>query len=101
MSRGEAGFTPLHALSLMLFMVLYPPLPGDLHRGQECRPAPSKWMLFSMTYPMVLGLADRNTGVFPRQLPGPYRLQAMFAFYDLALETALLLGFVGKRDEYA
>jgi ferrous iron transport protein B len=100
MSRGEAGFTPLHALSLMLFMVLYPPCLAT-SIAVRMQAGSSKWMLFSMTYPMVLGLAVATLVFSLGSFLGLTGLQAMFAFYGLALGTALLLGFVGKRDEYA
>ncbi|WP_462325315.1 ferrous iron transport protein B [Desulfoplanes sp.] len=98
MSSQEKGFTPLHALALMLFMVLYPPciataITVKLQTGS------AKWMVFAMSYPMVLGLGVAILIFSGGTLLGLTGLQAMFAFYGLALAFAITMGFVNpKRD---
>ena len=96
MKKGEANFTPLHALALMLFMVLYPPciattIMVKLQTGSV------KWMFLSMIYPICLGLMAASlifTGGTALGLSG---LQAMFAFYVLALLTTIATGFIKNK----
>ena len=98
MARGETGFTALHALALMVFMVLYPPCLAT-SIAIKIQSGSIKWMLFSMGVPMVLGLAAA-TGIFSIgsafSLSG---LQAMAAFYILALAATVALGFIKDKSE--
>jgi ferrous iron transport protein B len=99
MARGETDFTPLHALALMLFMVLYPPCMATAI-AVKLQAGSLKWMLFSISYPMVLGLGVAtmvfSLGTFFK-LSG---LQAMFAFFTLALLFTLFMGFFRNKPEY-
>jgi ferrous iron transport protein B len=96
MDRGEKGFTPLHALALMLFMVLYPPCVATsimvkIQTGQI------RWMMFSMIFPIVLGAAVATliySGGTLFELSG---LQAMIAFYGLALAITIGTGFLKNK----
>jgi ferrous iron transport protein B len=93
MARGEQDFTPLHALALMMFMVLYPPclaaaIAVKLQSGSV------KWMLFAMGYPMLLGLVVASLIFTGGSLLGLSGLQAMAAFYLLALVITIAAGFI-------
>lgn len=100
MARGEEGFTPLHALALMLFMVLYPPCIATAI-SVKLQSGSAKWMLFSMIYPMVLGLGV-STAVFTcGGLMGLTGIQAMYVFYGLALIMTIFMGFVRSKSNYA
>jgi ferrous iron transport protein B len=93
MERGEEGFTPLHALALMLFMVLYPPCIAT-SIAVKLQTGSIKWMLFSMLYPMVLGLIVAS-GVYSGGVAlGLSGLQAMFVFYGLAFLFMIFTGFL-------
>jgi len=99
MAKGEAGFTPLHALALMLFMVLYPPCLAT-SIAVKLQAGSVKWMLFSMIYPMVLGLF---VAILVFSLGSALDLsgfQAMFAFYGLALALTIFTGFLKNKSEY-
>ena len=98
MEKGEKGFTPLHALALMLFMVLYPPCVATsimvkIQTGQI------RWMIFSMLFPIVLGTGVATLifsgGTF-LELNG---LQAMIAFYCLALAITIGTGFLKHKQK--
>jgi len=98
MEKGEKGFTPLHALALMLFMVLYPPCVATsimvkIQTGQI------RWMIFSMAFPIVLGTGVATLifsgGTF-LELSG---LQAMIAFYGLALAITIGTGFLKNKQK--
>jgi ferrous iron transport protein B len=96
MAEGEAGFTPLHALALMLFMVLYPPCLATT-MAVKLQSGSIKWMLFSIFYPMVLGLLVATLVFSGGQALGLNGLQAMFGFYGLALILTIGIGFIKDR----
>ncbi|NCC25032.1 MAG: ferrous iron transport protein B [Deltaproteobacteria bacterium] len=98
MGSQEAGFTPLHALALMLFMVLYPPCLATAI-AVKLQTGSAKWMLFSMGYPMALGLGVAVLIFTGGSALGLSGLQAMFAFYGLALTFTVAMGFVRDREQ--
>ncbi len=87
------GFTPLHALALMLFMALYPPcLPASMMvRGQT---GSTKWMIFSILYQMAIGLFVATLIFSGSNLLGLTGTQAMWTFYGLCFAVVVLLGFI-------
>lgn len=94
----ESGFTPLHALALMLFMALYPPcLPAAIMvRAQS---ASTKWMLFSILFQISIGLLVATlvfTGGNVLKLTG---FQTMWAYYGLCLTILIALAFVPEQNE--
>jgi ferrous iron transport protein B len=99
MAKGEVNFTPLHALALMLFMVLYPPCLAT-SIAVKLQAGSVKWMLFSMIYPMVLGLAVAILVFSLGSALDLSGLQAMFAFYGLALALTIFMGFLKNKSEY-
>jgi ferrous iron transport protein B len=100
MAEGETGFTPLHALALMLFMVLYPPCIATTIMV-KIQSGSIKWMLFSMIYPMVLGLIVAVLVFSGGSALGFTGLQAMFAFYGLALAATIAAGFIKNREDFS
>ncbi len=100
MAEGETGFTPLHALALMLFMVLYPPCIATTIMV-KIQSGSIKWMLFSMIYPMALGLMVAVLVFAGGTALGLTGLQAMFAFYGLALTATIATGLIRNREEFA
>ena len=98
MEKGEKGFTPLHALALMLFMVLYPPCVATsimvkIQTGQI------RWMLFSMAFPIVLGTCVATLIFSGGTALGLNGLQAMIAFYCLALAITIGTGFLKHKQK--
>ncbi len=103
-SPGESfktlGFTPLHALALMLFMALYPPcLPASMMvRAQT---GSTGWMIFSIIFQMSIGLLVATLvysgGVF-LNLSG---VQAMWTFYGICAAIVVVLGFIPARDKFS
>ncbi|MBN1140455.1 MAG: ferrous iron transport protein B [Deltaproteobacteria bacterium] len=92
MAQGEEGFTPLHALALMLFMVLYPPCMATAI-AVKLQAGSYGWMLFSIIYPMCLGIVVATAIFSLGSALGLSGLEAMFAFYGLALLFTLFMGF--------
>ena len=99
MARGEAGFTPLHALALMLFMVLYPPCMATAI-AVKIQAGSTRWMLFSIAYPMLLGIVVASLVFSLGSALGLSGLQAMFSFYMLALAFTIFMGFFKNKPEY-
>jgi len=95
--EGElGGLTPLHALALMLFFALYPPCLAATIMV-KIQTGAYKWMLFSILFPTVFGLAVAS-GVFTiGSALGLSGIQAMGGFYALALATAVGLSFLPDR----
>lgn len=93
MKETESGFTSLHALSLMLFMVLYPPCLATLITI-KLQSGSWGYMLFSLGGQIVLGIGVAVlvfTGGSLLDLTG---LQAMVAFYGLALTLAVIAAMI-------
>ncbi len=92
--ESEAGGrTPLHALALMLFFALYPPCLATTIMV-KVQTGSYKWMLFSIAFPTVFGLAVVS-GVFTLgSLFNVSGIQAMGIFYVAALATAIVLSLM-------
>ncbi|VBB43335.1 Ferrous iron transport protein B [uncultured Desulfatiglans sp.] len=99
MAREESELTSLHALALMLFMVLYPPcLAAGI--AVKIQAGALKWMLFSMIYPMALGLGVASLVYSGGKAFGLSGLEAMFAFYGLALALTVFMGLFKNKTHY-
>ncbi len=99
MAEKEKGFTPLHALALMLFMVLYPPCLATAI-AVKVQAGATKWMLFSVGYAMVLGLTVAVLVFSGGRALGLSGMEAMIAFYGLALGLTVLMGFIKNDSNY-
>jgi ferrous iron transport protein B len=91
MKEQEKGFTPLHALALILFMALYPPCLATLI-GIKIQTLSIKWMLFSLIYQISLGIGVAVLIFSGGQALGLSGLQAMFGFYALMVLITIGLG---------
>jgi ferrous iron transport protein B len=101
MKEKERGWTPLHALAIILFMTMYPPcIPTLLMVKLE---AGTKWALFATFYPIVLGSVIATFVFTGGNLIGLSGIQTMVAFYLLALGITISLGFIKTKtvSEYA
>jgi ferrous iron transport protein B len=99
MAKSEEGFTALHALALMMFMVLYPPCLAT-SIAVKLQSGSVKWMLFGMFYPMVLGISVATFIFTGGSLLGLNGLQAMGVFYAIALGTTIATGFIKTKSEF-
>jgi ferrous iron transport protein B len=96
MRQGEADFTPLHALALMLFMALYPPCMATsmmikVQTGQ------AKWMVLAIVYPMILGILVASAVFTGGRLLGLDGVTAMWSFYAVAVAATIIAGLVPHR----
>ena len=98
MKAGETGFTPLHALALMLFMALYPPcVPASIMVRHQANS--SGWMLFSIGYQTLFGLFVASLVFTGGKLLGLTGFQAMWAFYGLCVASTLVMALVPNPEE--
>lgn len=88
MQETETGFTALHALALMLFMVLYPPCLATLITI-KLQSGSWGYMLFSLGGQICLGIFVAVVVFTGGTLLGLSGLQAMIVFYCLALALAV------------
>ncbi|MCJ2163365.1 MULTISPECIES: ferrous iron transport protein B [unclassified Pseudodesulfovibrio] len=98
MKAGEGGFTPLHALALMLFMALYPPcVPASIMVRSQSNS--TKWMLFSIGYQTLLGLFVASLVFTGGTVLGLTGVQAMWGFYALCVATTLIMAMIPTPEE--
>jgi ferrous iron transport protein B len=91
----ESGWTSLHAVSMMLFMALYPPCIAALLMIKV--QAGWRWMLFALVYPTVLVLLISILVFSGGQLLGLSGLSAMIALYVAMLLVTVLLGLINPK----
>ena len=87
----DGGFTPLHALAIMVFFALYPPCLATTIMI-KVQTGSYKWMLFSIVFPTLLGFVVASgiyTGGTALGLSG---IQMMGCFYGLVVALALATG---------
>lgn len=93
MQASGSGFGPLHALSLMLFMALYPPcLPAAM--TVRLASGSTRWMLFSIAYQTLLGLAVASLVFTGASWLGLTGWQAMWSFYGLCVAATIGMGLL-------
>ena len=92
MGSQETGFTALHAVAVMLFMVLCPPcFPTAI--AVKVQTGSFRWMLFSFFYPLVLGLTAATVAFSGGTALGLSGIQTMWMFYVVPLVVTLAIGF--------
>lgn len=99
MEKTEKDFTPLHALSLLLVMALFPPCIAAV-LTIKIQTGSVKWMLFSMFYQMFLGIVVATFVFTGGKLLGLTGLQAMGIFFCMALAFTIIMGLINPRHEY-
>ncbi len=89
--QAEQGRTALSAVALMLFFALYPPCLATVIMIRV-QTASTGWMMFSIIFPTILGLAVASTVFTLGSLLDLTGLQAMTAIYLMALALLLVVG---------
>jgi len=88
---GEGGFSPLHALAIMVFFALYPPCLATTIMI-KVQTGSYKWMIFSVIFPTTLGFITAcliYTGGSVLNLSG---IQMMGVFYAAVVLTTVCTG---------
>ncbi len=87
----EGGFTPLHALAVMVFFALYPPCLATTIMI-KVQTGSYKWMVFSMVFPTLLGFAASSIIYTGGNALGFSGIQMMGAFYGSVVLMTIGLG---------
>ena len=93
---SSGGFTPLHALAVMVFFALYPPCLATTIMI-KVQTGSYKWMLFSVMFPTFLGFGVASaifTGGSILELSG---IQMMGSFYLFVVCLTLIIGLSNTR----
>lgn len=91
-----SGFTPLHALALMLFMSLYPPcVPAAIM--VKIQAGATKWMIFSILFQICIGFAVATLVFTGGTWLGLSGYEAMWYYYGLCLVVLVVLGLVPNK----
>ncbi len=91
----NSGFTPLHALAVMVFFALYPPCLATTIMI-KVQTGSSKWMLFSMLFPTALGFLVA-IGIFTGgSALGLTGIQMMALLYGLVVCLTIATYFTKK-----
>lgn len=93
---GEKGFTPLHALAVIVFFALYPPCLATTIMI-KVQTGSYKWMLFSILFPTTLGFCVASAIYTGGTALGLSGIQMMGVFYGCVV---LLTLFIGLKDSY-
>ncbi|PID41201.1 MAG: ferrous iron transport protein B [Proteobacteria bacterium] len=88
---SEGGFTPLHALAVMVFFALYPPCLATTIMI-KVQTGSYKWMLFSILFPTTLGFIAATFIFTGGSLLGLNGIQMMAVFYVLVVLLTLIIG---------
>ncbi|MBM9538827.1 ferrous iron transport protein B [Desulfobulbus alkaliphilus] len=92
----EGGFTPLHALAIILFFALYPPCLATTIMI-KVQTGSYGWMLFSILFPTALGFAVASAVFTGGGALGLSGIQMMALFYGTVVTLALVVGLYGAR----
>ncbi|HAI87594.1 MAG TPA: ferrous iron transport protein B [Firmicutes bacterium] len=97
-AESDLGWTDLHALALMVFMVVFPPcIPTLLAVKMET--GSTMWTLFAGVYPILLGLLLASLVFTGGRALGLSGIQAMTVFYVTAIIVMLALSVIRERGE--
>ncbi|MCK4244192.1 MAG: ferrous iron transport protein B [Candidatus Omnitrophica bacterium] len=98
LGEKEGGWTPLHALAIILFMAMYPPcIPTLLMIRVES--GSTMWMLFATFYPIILGIIFAFLAFTAGNLLGFSGLKMMITIYTLAIVFMVGVGFIKRKEK--
>lgn len=90
-AQKAAGHTALGAVAIMLFFALYPPCLATIIMVRV-QTGSTRWMIFSLVFPTVLGLSVASATFTAGRTLGLTGIEAMSAVYGLALGLLILVG---------
>lgn len=88
---GQTGFTPLHALAIMVFFALYPPCLATTIMI-KVQTGSYKWMMFSILFPTTLGFIIASLIYTGGSTVGLNGIQMMGVFYVAVILLAVATG---------
>jgi ferrous iron transport protein B len=93
----NSGYTPLHAVAIIIFMILTPPCIATMI-VVKMQTNSYKWMLFAIFFPITLGIIASSTIFTLGSSLGLGGLEAMAYFYALVLVTAFIVGLYPSKS---
>lgn len=96
MKEKEKGFTPLHALAIILFMAMCPPCIPTLVMV-KLESGSLRWMFFAALYPTLLGLMMAILVFSGGNLLGLSGIEAMIGFYAMAIAITALMALIKRK----
>lgn len=88
---SDGGFSPLHALAIMVFFALYPPCLATTIMI-KVQTGSYKWMIFSMVFPTVLGFIAASGIYTGGKALGLSGIQMMGVFYIFVVILTIITG---------
>ncbi len=87
----NGGFTPLHALAIMVFFALYPPCLA-VTIMIKVQTGSYRWMMFSIFFPTVLGFMVASVIFTGGSMVGLSGIQMMGVFYVFVVILTIIVG---------
>jgi len=93
----NSGYTPLHAVAIIIFMILTPPCIATMI-VVKMQTNSYKWMMFAIAFPVFLGITIASI-IFTLGLNNGWSgLEAMTYFYILIVAIALIIGLFPSKN---
>ena len=92
----NSGYTPLHAVAIIIFMILTPPCIATMI-VVKLQSNSYKWMMFAIFFPITLGIIISSVIFSFGQTSGISGLDAMTYFYFTVVLIALILGLIPQK----
>ncbi len=94
----NSGYTPLHAVAIIIFMLLTPPCIATMI-VVKMETHSYKWMLFAIFFPITLGIiASASIFTIGNSLNWS-GLQAMSIYYFCVVTLAVLIAFIPQKQK--
>ncbi|KAA5602170.1 ferrous iron transport protein B [Blastochloris sulfoviridis] len=97
-AQGRTNYTPLTAVSVMLFFALYPPCLATMIMVR-LQTASTRWMLFAIVFPTMLGLAVAGTVQLTGWALALDGLTTISVIYGSALALLVVVGLYRSPRE--
>lgn len=93
----NSGYTPLHAVAIIIFMLLTPPCIATMI-VVKMETHSYKWMLFAIFFPITLGMIASATVFTLGQTFNWGGIEAMSIYYVSVVILAILIAFVPQKQ---
>ena len=93
----NSGYTPLHATSIIIFMLLTPPCIATMI-VVKLQANSYKWMMFAIFFPVFLGVGISSFVFSVGQMYSWNGVEAMQYYYALVVAIAVLLGLFPNKS---
>lgn len=93
----NSGYTPLHAVAIIIFMILTPPCIATMI-VVKMQTNSYKWMMFAIFFPVFLGITVASAIFTMGQITGWSGVEAMTYFYIFIVVVALTIGLFPNKN---